>query len=120
MSARRLIAGMLVSGAIALASFAQVSGDASARRAPYPKQLPPGEPLELIESKCLMCHSAMLITQQRKDSTGWEKTVHQMEQWGARIVPTDHDRVVAYFLKNFGPSTGATKSPRSAPGTTKQ
>ena len=119
MSARRLIAGALVAGAIALASFAQVSGDAVARRAPYAKQLPPGEALELIESKCLMCHSAMLITQQRKDSTGWEKTVRQMEQWGARIVPSDHDLVVAYFVKNFGVSAGAAKPPRKAAGATK-
>ncbi len=119
MSARRLIAGALVAGAIALASFAQVSGDGAARRTPYAKQLPPGEALELIESKCLMCHSAMLITQQRKDSTGWEKTVRQMEQWGARIVPSDHDLVVAYFVKNFGVGSGTAKPPRKAAGATR-
>ncbi len=119
MSARRLIASALVSGAIALASFAQVSGDAAAKRAPYAKQLPSGDALELIESKCLMCHSAMLITQQRKDSTGWEKTVRQMEQWGARIVPSDHDLVVAYFVKNFGVGSGTAKPLRKAAGDTR-
>jgi len=116
MSARRLMAGMLVAGAIALATFTQVSGDAGARRTPYTKQLPPGDALVLIESKCLMCHSAMLMTQQRKDSTGWEKTIQQMELWGARITPSDHAMVVSYFVKNFGRSAGAAKPTRPEPG----
>ena len=113
MSARRLIAATMVAGAIALASFAQVSGDAT-KRSPYPKQLPPGDALELIESKCLMCHSAMLMTQQRKDSTGWEKTIQTMEQWGARIVPSDHAMVVSYFVKNFGPAGPKPSKPTPA------
>ena len=102
MFARRALAILLVAVALALGAFARVSGDAPVRRSPYTKKLPPGDALPLIEEKCLMCHSAMLITQQRKDSTGWEKTVSQMEQWGARIMPTDHGMVVSYFVKNFG------------------
>ena len=50
----------------------------------------------------MLCHSTMLITQQHKDSTGWEKTVHQMEAWGAPIDTTDHATLVRYLRANFG------------------
>ena len=106
MSARRAAAAFLVLGALAFAAFVRVSGDtaAPARRTVYSKQLPPGEGQDLVASKCLTCHSAMLITQQHKDSTGWEKTVTQMEKWGARLVPNDHASVVRYLLRSYGPA----------------
>lgn len=106
MFAPRRIATALVLGSIGLAAFASVSGDAPpVRRAAFSKQLPPGEALTLIEAKCLLCHSTMLVAQQQKDSLGWEKTVTLMEKWGARLVPADHQVVIGYLLTNFGPKT---------------
>jgi hypothetical protein len=104
MFGRKHIAAALVLGSIGLATFASVSGDAlPTRRTPFAKQLPPGEALTIIEAKCLLCHSSMLVAQQHKDSLGWEKTVTLMENWGARLVPADHQVVVGYLLANFGP-----------------
>jgi len=104
MSARRLAAILLV-GVVALPTVARVAGTpAPARRTVYTKQLPAGEGQDLVASKCQTCHSAMLITQQHKDSTGWEKTVTLMEKWGARLVPEDHATVVAYLLRSYGPA----------------
>ena len=45
----------------------------------------------------------MLVTQQTKDSTGWEKTLAQMEQWGAPMTPAEHDTLRRYLLAHFGP-----------------
>jgi hypothetical protein len=45
----------------------------------------------------------MLVTQQHKDSTGWEKTIHQMELWSAPVPAADRDTLFAYLLQHFGP-----------------
>jgi cytochrome c5 len=99
-----LVAGVLVGLIATLRAPTLVAQDAApARQQPYPKVLPPGEGADLVNTNCTLCHSTMLITQQRKDSTGWEKSVQLMERWGARLVPDDHAKVVAYLITNFGP-----------------
>ena len=46
----------------------------------------------------------MLITQQHKDSTAWEKSVKQMETWGAPVAPAEHAAVIGYLTQQFGPA----------------
>ncbi len=109
MSPRRLAAAVLVTGVVMLLAIASVAPRLSAqssgppRQQPYPKVLPAGDGAELVGANCVLCHSTMLITQQHKDSTGWEKSVQLMERWGARLVPDEHAKVVAYLVANFGP-----------------
>ena len=45
----------------------------------------------------------MLVTQQAKDSTGWEKTLAQMEKWGVKLSPAEHDTLRGYLLAHYGP-----------------
>jgi hypothetical protein len=45
----------------------------------------------------------MLIEQQAKDSTGWEKTVSQMQKWGVPVEGAERDTLMAYLLSHFGP-----------------
>jgi cytochrome c5 len=70
---------------------------------PYPAQFPEGQGHLIAERACAMCHSPMLVTQQAKDSTGWEKTLATMEKWGAPVSGADHDTLRDYLLSNFGP-----------------
>jgi len=112
MSARELRAVvMLVVLGVAVAAFAFVAreGRAAAPAPPAPppshrhaNHLPAGSGQQLAEGACLICHSAMLVTQQRKDSAGWEKTVHQMELWGAPVPAGAHDSLVTYLRARFG------------------
>jgi hypothetical protein len=44
----------------------------------------------------------MLVTQQAKDSLGWEKTLSLMEKWGAPLAPGEHDSLRTYLLTRFG------------------
>ena len=74
------------------------------RRASSAKRLPPGAGRMIAESRCLMCHSAMLITQQHKDSTGWDKTLHQMEAWSGSAPPAERETLMTYLLRHFGPA----------------
>ena len=73
------------------------------RRAAYPMRFPDGPGRAVAQRSCLICHSAMLITQQHKDSTGWEKTVHQMEAWGVKVTPPERDSLMLYLRSSFGP-----------------
>jgi mono/diheme cytochrome c family protein len=90
---------------LAIATSAVLAaGDGKApRRSLYPSQFPPGPGKELADRNCVICHSASMITQQAKDSTGWEKTLAQMEKWAGAAAPAEHDSLRNYLLAHFGP-----------------
>jgi cytochrome c5 len=79
---------------------------------PYPAVFPDGAGKEIADAACLFCHSAMLVTQQAKDSAAWEKTINQMIAWGSPVTPQQHDSLRVYFLKHLGPQPMA---PAAAP-----
>ena len=98
--------------AVALAAFsAALSGsgahpatDHSARaESPYASSFPPDAGHLIAERACAICHSPMLVTQQAKDSAGWEKTLVTMEKWGAPVSGAEHDTLRSYLLAHFGP-----------------
>ena len=87
----------------ALLSIAALVAVVVASRASSPAaRLPVGPGRDLARQNCLICHSAMLITQQHKDSTGWEKTVGLMQKWGAPVRATAHDTLITYLRTHFG------------------
>jgi cytochrome c5 len=103
-SRRRAVAAALVLAAFGAAALSiGAGGPPSVRRAATPDSFPTGTGRAIAERACLFCHSAMLVTQQAKDSTGWEKTIAQMEKWGAPLSPAEHDSLRAYLLTSFGP-----------------
>src|SRR5204863_145450 len=102
----------------------QVRGAASGARATpsvpakiaYSSALPDSAGRAIVERWCTLCHSAMLITQQAKDSTAWEKTLGQMEKWGATPTPEERDTLRAYLVQCFGPRVAPVpKAPAPAP-----
>ena len=80
----------------------------------YSSRLPEGPERPIAERSCLLCHGPQLINQQRKDDAGWEKTIAQMEKWGAPVKPAEHAALKAYLVRKLGPS-GAVKGPPSRP-----
>ena len=99
---RALVACALLSLAAAAAAFSAGDGKAT-RRSIYPSDFPPGNGRAVAQRACLICHSASLITQQAKDSTGWEKSIGQMEKWGVKLNAAEHDSLRSYLLGHFGP-----------------
>jgi len=65
--------------------------------------LPDGTAKALVAERCLLCHGAGLITQQRKDAAAWGRTVTQMRTWGTPIQDADQTALVAYLTEHFGP-----------------
>ena len=105
-SSRRLVLAALAA-MVALAALVRPTGSAgdgkSSRRSVYSEQFPAGDGRPLADRYCQICHSATLVTQQAKDSTGWEKTLVQMEKWGATMAPAEHDTLRRYLLAHYGP-----------------
>lgn len=110
-SARRIAAGAIALAALALAGLTGAPGDSrsAGSRAAYPDTFPAGPGRAIAERACLFCHSPMLVTQQAKDSTGWEKSLTTMKAWGAPLEPAEHDTLRAYLLARFGPRKPAAK-----------
>ena len=106
---RRAAAALLVVMAAAAAALALIPGDSrsAGERAAYPATFPAGPGAAIAERACLFCHSPMLVTQQAKDSTAWEKSIVTMEKWGAPLTPAEHDTLVRYLLARFGPRPAA-------------
>jgi cytochrome c5 len=94
---------LLLAAILALASYAAFSDDAGKPRPIYPNAFPEGDGKALAERSCLICHAATMVTQQAKDSTAWEKTLGQMEKWGVKLTPVEHDSLRTYLLAHFGP-----------------
>jgi cytochrome c5 len=85
------------------AAIAMGAGDGkAARKQLYPSTFPAGPGKTLADTKCQICHSVSLVSQQAKDSTGWEKTLAQMEKWGVQMPPAEHDTLRRYLQAHFG------------------
>jgi len=108
---RRLAAVVLLLASVTLAALIGVPGDSrsAGNRAAYPDTFPAGPGRAIAERACLFCHSPMLVTQQAKDSTGWEKSLVTMEKWGAPMTPAEHDTLRGYLLVHFGARAPATR-----------
>jgi cytochrome c5 len=65
--------------------------------------LPDGTAKTIVTERCLLCHGAALIAQQRKDAAAWGRTVTQMRTWGTPIQDEDQTALVAYLTQHFGP-----------------
>jgi len=78
------------------------------------RALPAGPGHELVRGTCLTCHAATMITQQHKDTAGWNKTVTQMVAWGAPVAKEQQATLVAYLFEHF-PARAAGEPARPAP-----
>ena len=98
---------------LALVALVALKGVAAPPRAKpvvahiLPARLPAGPERAIAERACLVCHSPQLIAQQHKDAAAWEKTIAQMEKWGAPLTPAEHDSLKAYLTRRFGPRARA-------------
>jgi len=110
-----MAAAALVLASLAVSTLGILPDDSrsAGNRAAYPDTFPSGDGRAIAERACMICHSPMLVTQQAKDSTGWEKTLATMKNWGAPLSSSERDTLRGYLLMRFGPRPVAV--PLSAP-----
>ena len=62
---------------------------------------PPGPGLDLINQRCIYCHSTAQIFTTRKSPQEWAQTVQKMADRGAEVSPDEQNVIVSYLAKNF-------------------
>jgi len=72
--------------------------------APPPGNLPAGVGGQLIQTRCIRCHSLSVSTGKRQTAAQWGVTVDRMIDRGARISDEEYDVLVDYLAKNFSPA----------------
>ena len=77
-------------------------------------RLPAGAGHDLVLGNCLICHSSMMLEQQHKDSTAWNKTVTTMVTWGSPLPPAQQPVLVAYLAQHY-PARSEGAPARAAP-----
>lgn len=67
------------------------------------QDLPTGTGVEVVREKCLLCHEADLIVQQRLSRTGWVREVEKMIRWGTVVTDSEKEVIIAYLAGKFSP-----------------
>lgn len=66
-----------------------------------PAVLPADAGSEIVRTKCLGCHEADLIVQQRLGRPGWVRELDKMERWGAVLTAAEKNGAADYLAKHF-------------------
>lgn len=67
------------------------------------QSLPSDADTALVRQKCVVCHDADLIAQQRLNETGWSRELDKMTRWGASLTDEERRRLLSYFVRHFPP-----------------
>ena len=65
--------------------------------------LPADADTALARQKCLVCHDADLIAQQRLNEAGWSRELDKMSRWGASVTDDERRRLLSYLVRHFAP-----------------
>jgi hypothetical protein len=56
----------------------------------------------VLMPRCLVCHDARLIEQQRLTIAGWTRELDKMIGWGAMLTESERDLLARYLARKFG------------------
>lgn len=64
-------------------------------------ELPAGAEVNILASRCAICHTTQYLTQQRLTGAQWTKTIEKMKKWGAPIDDAELAALVRYLGAHF-------------------
>jgi len=103
---------------IATATFAATLANAGVLKIDLPKEsattYKPGPNLELVNARCLICHSADYAAMQppNMQRKTWEAEVTKMKKvYGAPIADDEIATLADYFVKTYGNEAAAATKP---------
>ncbi|MEY4095003.1 MAG: hypothetical protein RLZZ53_2202 [Acidobacteriota bacterium] len=79
------------------------------------QQLPAGPGADVFKAKCVTCHDADIVMQQKLSLAGWTNSVAKMMRWGAQVTPEERDVLQSYLAAHFAPKP-AVSHPNTAAG----
>ena len=65
--------------------------------------LPAGAGRETVVTRCVTCHEADLIVQQRLTRAGWGRELDKMIRWGAVVESAEREPMLDYLSAHFTP-----------------
>ena len=65
------------------------------------QDLPAGPGRETVIARCVTCHEADLITQQRLTRIGWGRELDKMIRWGAVVEVAEREPMLDYLSAHF-------------------
>lgn len=101
-SRRRFVVGCAIALACSIAFAAQGS------------DLPAGQGADIVQAKCLTCHGADMIRQQRLTRAGWQRELDKMVRWGASVDERERGVVLDYLSAHWSPEGVSNGSPAPA------
>ena len=122
-----MIPTLLLAAALAQAGAPpapQKAAAPAARPAPSPAEqaalvegrIPDDPARALLQAKCLICHTADYVTQQRLTEGQWQKTIEKMKKWGSPIADDEVKALAAWLGRTWTPDLPERRSPqRPAP-----
>ena len=63
---------------------------------------------QLMESVCVQCHALGTVTEKKKTSQEWERTIGEMISRGAQVSADDAKIIAGYLGEHFGPDRQAS------------
>ena len=67
------------------------------------QELPAGQGRDAVVARCVTCHEADLITQQRLTRAGWGRELDKMIRWGAVVESAEREPMLDYLSAHFAP-----------------
>lgn len=80
------------------------------------QDLPNGTGIELVRERCLLCHEADLIVQQRLSRAGWVREVEKMIRWGTVATDAEKEVIVNYLARALPAASISSESPNLLQG----
>ncbi len=74
-------------------------------------QLPDEPGRVLVQQKCMICHTAEYVTQQRLSEGAWKKTVEKMRKFGSPVSDDEVQAIAAYLARSFTPAMAPAEAP---------
>lgn len=71
------------------------------------QELPAGPGREVVVARCVACHEADLIVQQRLTRAAWQRSVEKMVRWGAVVDTTEREPLLDYLAAHFAATPAA-------------
>jgi len=72
------------------------------------QELPAGAGRDVVTTRCLSCHEADLIMQQRLSRAAWTRSLDKMVKWGAVIETSEREPMLDYLAAHFAPRPPAS------------
>lgn len=67
---------------------------------------------QTTQMRCVTCHGADIVAEQRLSRADWMREVEKMIGWGASVDVTERDEIVEYLSAQFGVTAPSPAAPR--------